>query len=94
MLYLRSYISKFMKPVILHLRSTIFKLSAYLDDIFICAESSDILKSHVNIVVNFLNDLGFRINFEKLSIEPSHTILQLGYIWNSSHMSISRPSEK
>ena len=60
-----------MKLIFSHLRSKNIKVSAYLDDIFICAQSENILKSHVIIVINLLNDLGFHINFEKSSIEPS-----------------------
>ena len=83
-----------MKPIISHLRSKNIRVSAYLDDIFLCAQSEDILKSHVIIVINLLNDLGFHINFENVYIEPSHTLVHLGYIWNSLDMSISLPSDK
>ena len=50
-----------MKPITSHLRSKNIKVSAYLDDIFFCAQSEDILKSHVNIVINLLNDLGLDV---------------------------------
>ena len=64
----------------------IFNLSLYTH--FICAQSEDILKSHVKIVIDLFNDLGFHINFEKSSIEPYHTLVHPSYIWNSSDMSI------
>ena len=69
--------TKIMKPVIAHLRPTNINVSAYLDDILICVQSEDILKTHVNIVINLLNYLSFHINFEKPSIEDSHTMVYL-----------------
>ena len=69
--------NKIIKPIISHLRSKNIRVSAQLDDIFLCAQSEDILKSHVNIVINLLNDLGFCINFEKSSIEPSYSTSRL-----------------
>ena len=83
-----------MKPIISYLRSKNIEVSAYLNDIFICAQFENILKSHVNIVINLLNNLIFHINFENSSIEPSHALVHLGYIRNSSDMSISLPSSK
>ena len=72
--------TKIMKPIISHLRSKNIKVSAYLDDIFLRAQSENILKIHVNIVINLLHDLGFHIHFEKSSIGTSHTLVHLGYI--------------
>ena len=86
--------TKIIEPIISHLRSKNIKVFAYLDDIFLCVQSQDILKIHVNIVINLLNDLGFYVYFEKSSIVPSHTLVHLGYIWNSLDMSISLPSDK
>ena len=83
-----------MKPIISYLRSKNIEVSAYLNDIFICAQFENILKSHVNIVINLLNELGFHINFEKSSIELSHNLVYLGYICNSLDVSISLPSDK
>ena len=52
------------------------------------------MKSHVNIVINLLNDPGFDINFEKSFIKSFHNQVHLSYIWDSSDMSISVPSDK
>ena len=49
---------------------------------------------HVDVVINLLNDLAFHISFEKSSIGSFHTLVHLSYIWNSSDMSISLPSDK
>ena len=77
------------------LRSKIIKVSAYLDDIFIFVQSENFLKCHVNIVINLLSNLGFHICFQKSFIEKTcHTLVHLGYIWNSSDMSISLTSDK
>ena len=51
--------TKIMRPVLSHLSSKNIKVSPYLDDVFICAQFEDILKSRVNIVINFLDKLSF-----------------------------------
>ena len=81
-----------MNPIISHVKFKNLQVSAYLDDIFICAQSEDILKSYVNIVNNLLNDLGFHINFEKSSIEPSHSTSRLYF--ELFNISISLPYDK
>ena len=86
--------SKVLKPVIAYLRSLGIKISFYLDDIFLCASSSAKLKGHLEVTMNLLESLGFTINFTKSNLIPSQTILHLGYIWNSSSMTLALPHDK
>ena len=38
--------------------------------------------------------LGFGVNFDKSSFEPSKTISRLGFVWNSVEMTIGLPRDK
>ena len=86
--------SKMLKSVINHQRSLGIKITFYIDDIFICSHCPNILKNHVSSTLNLLISLGFRPNFKKSHLIPSHNIIHLGYNWNSVEMSISVPNDK
>jgi len=86
--------SKVLKPVIAYLRSMAIKISFYLDDIFLCANSSSVLTLHVNQTLNLLTSLGFTPNYKKSHLNPCKILKHLGYIWNSSDMTLSIPPEK
>ena len=70
------------------LRNKGIKISSYLDDIFLCAQSPSELNNHVDITIQMLLDLGFHVNYEKSSLKPSQTLIHLGYILNSSKESL------
>ena len=86
--------TKLLKPVLSHLRALGIKISAYLDDIFICGHSFDLVSSQVKISIKLLEDLGFSINHRKSSLIPSQSLLHLGFIWNSVSSSLSLPESK
>lgn len=86
--------SKILKPVISFLRTRGIKISAYLDDIFICNNSKELLSEQLKTTISLLNSLGFTINYGKSHLIPSQSLLHLGYIWNSENMTLSLPSEK
>ena len=86
--------SKVLKPAIIWLRSQGLKISFYLDDIFIAADSIQLLSSHTSLTLKLLTFLGFFPNYSKSSLIPSQTLIHLGYVWNSSSLSIHLPSEK
>ena len=44
--------------------------------------------------MQLLLDLGFNINFKKSIITPSTNMLHLGYLWDTSNLSLSLPIEK
>ena len=83
-----------LKPVINLLRASGIKISSYLDDIFICASSHNEISKALNSTLKLLSSLGFIINFEKSSLSPSSSITHLGFLWNSSSMSVSLPQDK
>lgn len=86
--------TKILKPVISYLRTSGIKITAYLDDIFICSYSYENIVQSLNKTSSLLKSLGFSINIKKSNFIPSHKITHLGYIWDSSSMTISLPEEK
>ena len=86
--------TKVMKAVLVFLRSRGLRASAWFDDIFIAANSVDLLLEHLYFAKILLKSLGFLINEEKSSLIPSQTIIHLGYIWNSNSLTISVPESK
>ena len=86
--------TKLMKPVVGHLRSIGIMLVFYLDDILLVAESQEMASLHLQISKNLLVDLGFSLNIEKSSVEPSQNIEFLGFAINSVDMTLSLPHTK
>lgn len=86
--------SKVLRPVIIHLRSQGIKISAYLDDIFLCASNPTLLSSHIETTLNLLTSLGFYPNYTKSNLTPTQSLVHLGYEWNTISMTISLPSDK
>ena len=86
--------TKILKPVIAFLRSSGIKITHYLDDILICADSYEKCLSHLKKSLDLLTSLGYIINYKKSVLIPTKTILHLGYIWDSVFMSRSLPAEK
>lgn len=86
--------SKMLKPAIIFLRSSGVKISSYLDDIFICGSTKDLVSSHVQKTLSLLHSLGFRTNFDKSQIKPCQSLKHLGFIWNTLEMTLSVPLDK
>ena len=86
--------TKNLKPVISFLRNSGIKITHYLDDILICADSSEKCLSHLNKSLSLLTSLGFVINYKKSILVPSQRILHLGYLWDSVTMTKSLPADK
>ena len=72
--------SKVLKPVISFLRNKGIKITFYLDDILICADTAPKVLSHLSDAISLLCDLGFSINYSKSSLIPSQTLVHLGYL--------------
>ena len=85
---------KILKPVISYLRTSGIKITAYLDDIFICGKSFELVREHLKTTIDLLESLGFLINYKKSNLIPSHKLLHLGYLWDSLKITIILPEEK
>ena len=75
--------SKIMYTVIKYIRSQYnIQIFNYLDDILILAEYFQECKSHIQIVLNVLKDLGWRISMNKSVTTPVQSIEFLGVFYN------------
>ena len=81
--------SKILKPVIALLRTRGISLIIYLDDLFIAAGTYIDCLNHAKQVISLLESLGFRINYEKSIIIPTQKLEFLGFIIDSTSMSLA-----
>ena len=65
----------------------------YLDDILILANDSHKCKSHVQLVIKILINLGWKISFKKSTIEPAQKIEFLGVHYDLTRKTM-RPMQK
>ncbi|CAJ0930814.1 unnamed protein product [Ranitomeya imitator] len=77
---------------ILHTRGVV--VLSYLDNIFIKGPSFRACKEAVNITIDSLSRLGWKINFKKSSPVPAQRISYLGMILDSSQGLVLLPPEK
>ena len=86
--------TKVLRPAIAYLRSRGIKISAYLDDIFICNSSFDSTLSDLNFSLSLLESLGFSVNKSKSVFVPTQRLLHLGYIFDSKISCLCLPEVK
>ena len=86
--------TKIVKPVIAYLRGLGLKLSVYLDDIIIIANSKTTLLNHAKLALDLFTKLGFNLNLRKSNLLPTNRLLHLGFIWDTSNTSLSLPTVK
>ena len=67
---------------------------AYLDDFIIQASTFERCLLHTEIAILVLQSLGFGVNFEKSSLTPKQQIEHLGFLWDTTAMSVSVPPAK
>ena len=66
----------------------------FLDDMLVMAQMGKELESRIQSIVYLLQQLGFRINWEKSIIVPSQVIQYLGFMVDSRQMMLSLLEEK
>ena len=86
--------SRIMAPLMKILRLQNILVSAYLDDFLILARSREEAVRHTEVVINLLQDFGFRINWAKSSLEPVRILEYLGVVLNQEDLTFSLPEEK
>ena len=86
--------TKLTKPIVSALRMEGILLIIYIDDMFIIAKDESTLLADVKKVTDMFNSLGFMINFEKSILLPSQRIEFLGFMIDSTTMTISIPIKK
>ena len=69
-------------------------ITSYLDDLLIIAQSKKGLLESLDTTQTLLRSLGFTISVKKSSIQPAHAMTYLGFLIDSSSMTVSLTSEK
>ena len=86
--------SKILKPVIALLRTRGISLIIYLNDLLIAAGTYIDCLNHTKQVISLLESLGFRINYEKSVIVPTQKLEYLGFIIDTTSMTLALSVEK
>ena len=86
--------TKILRPVISHLRNKTFRISSYLDDFLLASPDPSLLNSQTLFTIDLLRSLGYEINLNKSSLTPSHSLIHLGFLWDSVNFSLAVPEEK
>lgn len=86
--------TKLLKPVTEYLRSRSLLSVIYLDDFLLISKSKEKCSKNVRITIDVLENLGFIVNKEKSTLEPSKQIKFLGFNWNSKKMSLKLTKDK
>ncbi|MFI5421651.1 MAG: reverse transcriptase domain-containing protein, partial [Nitrososphaerales archaeon] len=86
--------TKLMREPIAVLRAEGLRLVIYIDDILILGGSIEEIKSHADKALSLLQELGFRIKWEKCQLEPTQRVKFLGFIVDSVKMTLSLPHDK
>lgn len=86
--------TKILFPVTAHLRSHGFKSVRFLDDQLLIGDRLGDCHANVMTTIQFLERLGFVINYEKSNLEPRQECKFLGFIINSQKMTLKLPESK
>ena len=73
------FFTKTLRPVISYLRSRGIRVVVYVDDFIVLGAKFEI-SSHSDLLLQTLDELGWTVNFEKSSLEPSQVKHFIGYI--------------
>ena len=86
--------TKIIKPVTSYLRSRGYRSNIYLDDALLYGISYEDCIKNMQITINFLQSLGFVVNFEKSNLIPSQKQKYLGFIIDSNKFIVKLPDVK
>lgn len=86
--------TKVLKPLIKKWRKNGIKITLYLDDGILCAQSYSLTKFQAGLVQNDLRNAGFIVNLKKSHLEPAQIGTWLGFNIDTTKMEFSVPKEK
>ena len=86
--------TRIIKPVKSHLHKMSLRISSFLDDFLLLAESPEELNRISSLVLTLLKNLGFSINKEKSIISPSQRVEYLGVVFLFDTRQLSLPQKK
>lgn len=86
--------TKIMRQVTTYLRSHGITIVNYLDDFLIIAPTREKCEQNIGFVCQFIQSLGFIINYEKSQLHPSKQCRFLGFNLDTNHFTINIPEDK
>lgn len=93
-MYVTLYFSKMLKPILSLLRHQGILCVNYLDDFIILSNTKDNCAKSTAYVIDMLKNLGFVINEKKSSLSPSRICTFLGFVYDTTSMTLQLPNEK
>ena len=86
--------TKITKPVVSTLRRLGIRMSLYLDDMLLMADSVQEARAHLRAAIEILVALGFVINMGKSTFQPSQKLEFLGFCIDTQNMILSLPHQR
>ncbi|XP_053970336.1 uncharacterized protein LOC128872056 isoform X1 [Hylaeus volcanicus] len=86
--------TKIMKPVINKIRESRILSVIHIYDLLLISKSYESCRNNLNYVTDLLERLGFIINYQKSSLEPSQRCKYLGFIINSTDFTLELTNNK
>lgn len=86
--------TKIMKPILAKIRLLLHIISSYLDDLYLQNNTYEGCVHTIIDTLQILEQYGFTIHPDKSVLIPSQSIIMLGFVINSKHMTITLTVEK
>lgn len=86
--------TKVLKPIYAQLRSKGLESAVYVDDNVLFGKTFEDCRHNTNVTVCLLRSLGFTVHAEKSILTPTNEIKFLGFVLNSTNMTITLTLEK
>ena len=86
--------TRILLPIVTKLRSEGIRTVIYLDDLLLIHHQKDTLSEILLYVRRLLSSLGFLVKLEKCSPEPTHRLVFLGAVLDTTYMSVALPEEQ
>lgn len=86
--------TRILRPIVAKLRSEGIRTVIYLDDLLLIHHQKDALIEIFHYVRRLLSSLGFIVKLEKCSPAPTHRLVFLGAVLDTTQMSIALPEEQ
>ncbi|KAG0862235.1 hypothetical protein G6F16_012680 [Rhizopus arrhizus] len=86
--------TKVCRPILHYFRSQGYRISAYLDDWILAANSKQLAIQQAQAVLALLQQLGWIVNYKKSVLTPTQQLEHLGFLLNTRTMMASLPLKK
>ena len=86
--------TKILKPVYAHLRLLGHLACGYIDDSIFMAQTFDSCQDSIRYADSLFRSIGFYINYDKSKLKPMQEIEHLGFVLNSTRMTVTLTEAK